>query len=88
MRACGAEQLQVHPSECLVIEDSAIGLAAASGAGMRCLITYTSSTKSQQFDGAESIIQDLGKDEPKFTLQDMATGDIRLDDRWFFFPGA
>lgn len=32
-----------------------VGMAAALGAGMRCLITYTNSTASQQFPGADTV---------------------------------
>lgn len=51
-RACpplqvAAQRLAVDPASCLVVEDSTIGLAAALGAGMRCLVTYTDSTRSQ-----------------------------------------
>lgn len=42
-----AQKLGLDPSECLVVEDSTIGLQAATGAGMRCIITYTPSTKQQ-----------------------------------------
>lgn len=42
-----AQKLGLDPSECLVVEDSTIGLQAALGAGMRCIITYTPSTKQQ-----------------------------------------
>jgi beta-phosphoglucomutase-like phosphatase (HAD superfamily) len=42
-----AQKLGLEPSECLVVEDSTIGLQAATGAGMRCIITYTPSTKQQ-----------------------------------------
>uniref|UniRef100_A0A7N0UTI3 Uncharacterized protein n=1 Tax=Kalanchoe fedtschenkoi TaxID=63787 RepID=A0A7N0UTI3_KALFE len=34
-----AETLGVSPSSCVVIEDSAIGLAAAKAAGMTCIVT-------------------------------------------------
>ncbi|KAL0038336.1 hypothetical protein WJX77_002440 [Trebouxia sp. C0004] len=54
-----AERLGVQPSECLVVEDSAIGLQAAVDAGMRCIITYTYSSHSQRFLGAELIVSDL-----------------------------
>eukprot|EP00878_Enallax_costatus_P035960 GHUV01040224.1.p1 GENE.GHUV01040224.1~~GHUV01040224.1.p1 ORF type:complete len:135 (+),score=40.09 GHUV01040224.1:557-961(+) len=42
-----AQKLGVSPSDCVVVEDSTIGLEAALGAGMRCIITYTPSTKQQ-----------------------------------------
>eukprot|EP00882_Tetradesmus_deserticola_P031146 GHRQ01035205.1.p1 GENE.GHRQ01035205.1~~GHRQ01035205.1.p1 ORF type:complete len:288 (+),score=127.86 GHRQ01035205.1:274-1137(+) len=42
-----AQRLGVDPGDCVVIEDSTIGLQAALGAGMRCIITYTPSTKQQ-----------------------------------------
>jgi hypothetical protein len=42
-----AERMGVLPSECLVVEDSVVGLKAATGAGMRCIITYTRSTRDQ-----------------------------------------
>ena len=45
-----AERLAVSPSACLVVEDSVIGLQAALGAGMRCIITYTASTAAQTFE--------------------------------------
>jgi beta-phosphoglucomutase-like phosphatase (HAD superfamily) len=42
-----AVKLGLDPAACCVIEDSLIGLQAALGAGMRCIITYTPNTKSQ-----------------------------------------
>jgi beta-phosphoglucomutase-like phosphatase (HAD superfamily) len=36
---------------CVVIEDSIVGLKAAKSAGMRCIITYTDSTASEDFYG-------------------------------------
>ncbi|CAI5483701.1 unnamed protein product [Closterium sp. Yama58-4] len=55
-----AQRLGVPPSSCLVVEDSVIGLQAALGAGMPCVITYTPSTKSQDFTGAVTAFDDLG----------------------------
>jgi HAD superfamily hydrolase (TIGR01509 family) len=42
-----AQKLGVAPGECVVVEDSMIGLQAARDAGMRCIITYTPSTRNQ-----------------------------------------
>lgn len=58
-RRVAAERLRVNPAACLVVEDSVIGLQAAQGAGMRCLITYTSSTAAQPFNGASAVVGSL-----------------------------
>lgn len=50
----------VDPESCLVIEDSTIGLNAALGAGMPCVVTYTKSTESEEFKGAKRIMADMG----------------------------
>ncbi|CAN6542188.1 unnamed protein product [Malus baccata var. baccata] len=42
-----AKRLGVSEKDCLVVEDSVIGLQAATKAGMSCVITYTSSTAEQ-----------------------------------------
>mmetsp|Transcript_13549 Transcript_13549/g.31828 ORF Transcript_13549/g.31828 Transcript_13549/m.31828 type:complete len:653 (-) Transcript_13549:154-2112(-) len=46
---------------CVVVEDSAVGLRAAKAAGMRCLITYTTSTTNEDFYGmgADAKVPDL-----------------------------
>ncbi|CAM6092156.1 unnamed protein product [Calypogeia fissa] len=54
-----AEKLDANPEHCLVIEDSVIGLQAALGAGMNCIITYTSSTSTQDFSGAKATYANL-----------------------------
>lgn len=53
------KRLGVPAEKCLVIEDSAIGLAAALGGGMSCVITTTASTASQEFKGASAIYGDM-----------------------------
>lgn len=54
------EQLGVRPENCVVIEDSQIGLQAALGANMTVIITHTPYTASQQFDGAHAVFSGLG----------------------------
>ena len=56
-----AERLNIAPAQCVVVEDSLIGLQAAKGAGMKCIITYTSSTASIDFyaHGAQAKMPDL-----------------------------
>ena len=56
------QKLNVLPSQCIVIEDSLVGLRAAVAANMKCIITYTSSTANQDFykEGAVAKVPDLG----------------------------
>lgn len=57
-----AERLGIDPSRCVVVEDSIVGLKAAKGAKMKCLITYTKSTENEDFygQGADAKVPDLG----------------------------
>ncbi|CAH9089841.1 unnamed protein product [Cuscuta europaea] len=54
-----AKRLGVPNINCLVVEDSVIGLQAATSAGMSCVITYTSSTANQDFKAAIAKYPDL-----------------------------
>ena len=57
-----AAKLGIDPTRCVVIEDSLVGLRAAKGAGMRCVVTYTSSTEREDFYGlgADAKVPELG----------------------------
>lgn len=55
-----AERLGVRPRDCVVIEDSALGLAAATAACMRCLITPSAYTGGEAFDRACLVVSCLG----------------------------
>ncbi|KAJ1454202.1 HAD-like domain-containing protein [Pelagophyceae sp. CCMP2097] len=56
-----AKKLGLEPAKCVVIEDSLVGLRAAKAAGMRCIITYTPSTATEDFygEGADAVVSDL-----------------------------
>ncbi|KAK7318630.1 hypothetical protein RJT34_03333 [Clitoria ternatea] len=54
-----SKKLGVSEKDCLVVEDSVIGLQAATKAGMACVVTYTSSTAEQDFKEAIAIYPDL-----------------------------
>jgi HAD superfamily hydrolase (TIGR01509 family) len=56
-----AKTLNVDPSRCWVVEDSAIGLRAAKGAGMRCVVTKSVYTRDEEFDNADVVIDDLDR---------------------------
>jgi HAD superfamily hydrolase (TIGR01509 family) len=54
------ERLGVDPGEALAIEDSRLGLLAAVGAGIRCIITPSSYTRAECFDEATLVVSSLG----------------------------
>lgn len=53
------ERLELEPARCLVVEDSAIGLRAAIGAGMNCVVTRSTYTTGEDFTGALQVGDDL-----------------------------
>jgi len=53
------DRLGLPAAACLAIEDSENGLHAALGAGLRCLVTPTDSTRSQDFRDAWRVVADL-----------------------------
>lgn len=55
------ERLGMTADQCVVVEDSLVGLRAAVSANMNCIITYTSSTADQDFyaEGAVAKVPDL-----------------------------
>lgn len=57
------ERLALPPASCLAVEDSANGLKAALGAGLRTLITVNGYTVQDNFTGAVAVLSDLGEPE-------------------------
>ncbi len=53
-----AEQLGVEPRECVVFEDSAHGVAAAKGAGMKC-VAVTNSHPAEALEAADRVVSSL-----------------------------
>lgn len=58
-----AAKLNVKPKECVVIEDSPLGVQGALNAGMKC-IALTGSTKSENLKGADLIVNKLEEINP------------------------
>jgi len=54
-----ANTLMVKPEDCMVVEDSCIGLAAAKAAKMSCIVTKSTYTKNEEFEDAELVVDDL-----------------------------
>ncbi len=55
-----SERLSLEPSECVVVEDTRIGLLAAKAAGMYCVITTNDYSKDEDFTEADLIVSELG----------------------------
>jgi HAD superfamily hydrolase (TIGR01509 family) len=53
-------KISVDPGDCLVIEDSGIGVRAARAAGCRVLATVNGYTREEDLSGAEFIVTCLG----------------------------
>jgi HAD superfamily hydrolase (TIGR01509 family) len=47
------------PETCLVVEDSERGLAAATAAGLRCVIVPSRLTRGERFEGAWRVLDDI-----------------------------
>eukprot|EP00244_Chara_vulgaris_P007939 TRINITY_DN2980_c0_g2_i2.p1 TRINITY_DN2980_c0_g2~~TRINITY_DN2980_c0_g2_i2.p1 ORF type:complete len:386 (-),score=60.91 TRINITY_DN2980_c0_g2_i2:672-1829(-) len=68
-----ASELNVDPTSCAVVEDSHIGLQAAKGAGMKCVITKSGYTADEDFSIADAIFDCIGDaPEERFALTDLA----------------
>jgi HAD superfamily hydrolase (TIGR01509 family) len=54
------DRLGLDPADTLVIEDSRNGLLAATGAGLRCLVTVNGYTRDEDFGEAVLVVAELG----------------------------
>lgn len=61
-------KLDLPPDECLAIEDSRNGLAAARGAGLPVLITECSWTTGDDFSAAIAVLSDLGEPHHSYSI--------------------
>ena len=55
------ERLGVDRHDVLVVEDSRIGLLAATAAGLACLVTLSSYTQTERMDEALLVVSSLGE---------------------------
>jgi HAD superfamily hydrolase (TIGR01509 family) len=55
-----SQRLNLEPSECVVVEDTRIGLLAAKAAGMHCIVTTNNYTKDEDFAEADLLVSELG----------------------------
>jgi len=62
------QRLGLKAAECLAIEDSEHGLAAATGAGIKTIITVNDYTQRQDFTGAAIVLNHLGEPDAGFDV--------------------
>jgi HAD superfamily hydrolase (TIGR01509 family) len=55
----GLARLGIAPAECVVVEDSPRGLAAARAAGMRCIVLRHRLTRQCSFEGAYCVVETM-----------------------------
>jgi len=56
-----AKKLGLEPSECVVIEDTPVGVESAKAAGMKCIALPNEFTKKQDFSKADLIVDSADK---------------------------
>lgn len=63
-------EMGLGPADVVVVEDSANGLRAALGAGLRTIVTVSSYTADEDFTGASLVVSSLGDlpDDPATVL--------------------
>ncbi|CAB1082079.1 Phosphoglycolate phosphatase (EC [Olavius algarvensis Delta 1 endosymbiont] len=54
-----AHQNNLRPQECIIVEDSARGLAAANAAGIRCIAVPNQLTKNEDFSKAYRVVNSV-----------------------------
>ena len=66
-----ARHLDIPPAECVVFEDSSVGVQAAKRASMYCVALARPGSPSQNLDGADLVLSDLGD----FRMEDLTGND-------------
>lgn len=74
------DRLGLATDECIVIEDSASGLASAHAAALTTVITVNRSTRDQDFAGAELVVDQLGEPGAGFEVISGDVGEAELVD--------
>lgn len=74
------QRLGLEPAECLALEDSHNGLAAAQGAGLGVVVTVNGYTREQAFPGALLVVDSLGEPASPFRVLQGDAGAARWVD--------
>jgi HAD superfamily hydrolase (TIGR01509 family) len=74
------EHLHAAAEDALVVEDSGMGLLAATAAGLPCVVTLSSFTKDEPMNGAELVVSSLGDPGGERTAVISNPRGLRIDD--------
>lgn len=74
------ERLGLQAAECLVVEDTELGLASARAAGLVTVITVNGATQDQDFSGAALVVDQLGEPGHPFEVLAGDAGSANLVD--------
>jgi len=62
------DKMGLSGDECIAFEDSKIGFASATSAGLRTVVTLSEYTKTKNFEGALVVLDHLGEENKPFEI--------------------
>ena len=62
------DKMGLSSEECVAFEDSELGLMSSSAAGLRTIVTLSEYTKTQNFDDAMVVLDQLGDENNQFEI--------------------
>ena len=62
------DKMELSREECVAFEDSELGLKSSSAAGLRTIVTLSEYTKTQNFDDAMVVLDQLGDENNPFEI--------------------
>ncbi|MEL7315026.1 MAG: HAD family hydrolase [Cyanobacteria bacterium J06559_3] len=62
------DKMALTAEQCLVVEDTEHGLTAATGAGLKTIVTVNDYTQNQDFSKAAMVLNHLGEPEQSFAV--------------------
>jgi beta-phosphoglucomutase-like phosphatase (HAD superfamily) len=78
--ALALQRLDLPAAQCLALEDSANGVRAAGGVDLTTVVTVSSYTVDEDFDGAALVLSDFGEPGRPFRVLAGDAGDARYFD--------
>ncbi|NER83846.1 MAG: HAD-IA family hydrolase [Leptolyngbya sp. SIO1D8] len=74
------DKMALSSEQCLVVEDTEHGLAAATGAGLKTVVTVNGYTQDQDFSKATVVLNHLGESDNPFEI---LSGQVMMPQNYF-----